>query len=355
MRKAVFPFVLSFASVLRLWVLGLFLVGGLCPPMALADPFPTGHNCTPLQSLPAGEVEPVRLLLHWTPQAQFAGYIMAQEKGFFAEEGVPGVQLHWTNIGESPLSRLGNGEVEFAAAWLITGLQRRSEGLDIVNIGQFMQHSASLIVARKDRNIASLQDLNGKVILTWGGDCAMEFDLFLQRNSIKPAKILPLSDSLAPFLYGLVDATQAMEYSEYLRLLARGMKADEIVVFPFASYKVNLVGDGLYTTNAYLQKHRDIARGIRRAVERGWNYAFAHEDESVDAVIRYGDAWKSRSSKNYQRLMLRSMHKLMRSSGTDSRVMGHLARTDFDAAHVMAVESGLKVETITYENFFKNP
>lgn len=356
MHKAALFVCLFFAAPIRLCVLCVSLcvaAAVVYPTSAFTASLQPGHNCTPDVTAQGGGPKPVRILLQWMPQAQFAGYIMALEKGFFDEEGLPNVQLHWTNLGESPLHRLAAGEVDFATAWLITGLQRRAEGLDIVNIGQFMQHSASLIVARKDRNINSIKDLNGKIILTWGGDFGIEFELFLKRNAIVPDKILPLSDSLAPFLYGLVDATQAMEYSEYQRLIERGMKADEIVIFPLAKHNVNLVGDGLYTTKGYLQAHGDRARSVRRAVESGWDYAFSHEQEAVDAVIRYGDAWQFRSNANYQLQMLRIINRLMHSSGPEGLVVGHLARADFDSAHAIATEAGLKVAPITYENFFR--
>lgn len=357
MHKSVFLALLSFFRTMRLCIVCFLLcalAGAAYPASAFTAMLQPEHACTPNPTAQSGPEKPVRIMLQWMPQAQFAGYIMALERGFFAEEGVPNVQLHWTNIGESPLHRVARGEVEFATAWLITGLQRRAEGIDIINIGQFMQHSASLVVARKNRNISKVEDLNGKIILTWGGDFGIEFELFLKRNNIVPAKVLPLSDSLAPFLYDLVDATQAMEYSEYQRLLERGMKEDEIVVFPFAQHNVNLVGDGLYTTNAYLQAHGDLVRGVRRAVERGWEYAFAHEDETVEAVMRYGDAWQFRSNKNYQMQMLRIVKRLMHPVG-ELGDMGLLARADFDSAHAIAVEAGLKVAPVTYDNFFKVP
>lgn len=298
------------------------------------------------------EEPPVKILLQWMPQAQFAGYIMALEKGFFAEEGLPCVELLWTRLGEMPLYRLAQGEVDFAAAWLITGLQRRAEGLPIVNIAQFMQRSGTLVVARKDRHIQTVDDLNGKTILAWGGDFSFAFELFLRLNKITPGKIYPLSASLAPFLHGMADAMQAMEYSEYLRLLERGMKPEEIVVFALEDYHVQLPGDGLYTRVAYLDAHREKARAVRRAVERGWDYAFAHEDETVAAVLREATAWNFGSNASYQRDMLRIIHKLMQ--GPRGRT-GDLSREGFEAAYVMALKAGLPLPSETYESFHRTP
>lgn len=330
----------------------------LCGVLLLVAAHPTeastkfDHNCTPnLPTLNEGE-KPVRILLQWMPQAQFAGYIMAHEKDFFAEEGVPHVELHWANLGESPLNSLAEGAGEFATAWLLTGLQRRSEGLPIVNIRQFMHHSASMIVARKDKNITTIEDLNGKTLLTWGGDFGLEFDVFLKRNNITPQQVLPLSTSLAPFLYGLADATQAMAYSEYQRMLERGMKQEEMVIFPFAEHKVNLVGDGLYTTVNYLANNRTTAKAVRRAVERGWEYAFSHEEETISAVLRFGDAWNFRSNRNYQLHMLRSIHTLMQGPGAAT---GELTREDFESARSVGLEAGLPLQEERYERFFQHP
>ncbi|MEG2171629.1 MAG: ABC transporter substrate-binding protein [Desulfovibrionaceae bacterium] len=322
-----------------------------------AEPFTLRqeHTCTPdtpLTENDAAAEKTVRILLQWMPQAQFAGYIMAQERGFFAEEGLSRVELHWAQLGESPLRILAKGDMDFATAWLVSGLQRWGEGLPIVNIRQFMQHSGSVLIARKSSNIEKIEDLNGKTILTWGSDFGLEFELFLKRNAIIPGKVLPLSNSLAPFLYGLADATQAMDYSEYLRLLERGMKAEEMTIFPFAQYKVDLAGDGLYTRVNYLQENRKIVQGVLRAVERGWDYAFTHEDETVDAVLCAGDARKFRSNRNYQLQMLRSIRMLMQ--GYDG-TPGELARKDFEAARAAVIESGLALHDESYERFFQRP
>lgn len=312
---------------------------------------------TALLLLPVGrahceEGQPIKILLQWVPQAQFAGYIMAVEKGFFAEEGLPHVQLLWAQLGESPLQRLASGEVDFATAWLITGLQRRAEGLPIVNIAQFMQQSGTLVVARKDKNINTVAELSGKTILAWGGDFGFEFELFLQRNTITPGKVYPLSASLAPFLHGFVDAMQAMEYSEYLRVLERGMKPEEVVVFPLADHKVCLPGDGLYTRAAYLAKNKKVARAVRRAVVRGWQYAFAHEEETVAAVLKEVSSMNMGSNASYQLQMLNIVKKLMKN---ESGALGDLTRKSFTVARDIVLEAGLPLTHETYESFYINP
>ncbi|MEG2140587.1 MAG: ABC transporter substrate-binding protein [Bilophila sp.] len=315
-------------------------------------------NAEPSDDLTPDDPTPltnVRIMLQWIPQTQFAGYIMALEKGFFREEGL-NVTLRWLKPGEAALVQLNKGDVEFATAVLLTALHRRAEGMPLVNIAQFMQHSGSLLVARKDKNIHTLQDLNNKTILTWGADFGLEFDLFLKRNNITPAKVLPLSASLAPFLYGLADATQAMEYGEYQRLLERGMKPEEMIVFPFAQNKVNIVGDGLYTTCDYLQNHRQTAKAVRRAVLRGWDYAFAHETETIQCAMTYCDAMQVRSNLHYQLTMLRNVRNLMRShQGEEQAEWGTLSPQDFENARSMVIEAGLPLQNERYERFFQEP
>lgn len=41
-----------------------------------------------LSTVSQAAAQPLRLVLHWLPQAQFAGYLMAEEKGFYAARGL---------------------------------------------------------------------------------------------------------------------------------------------------------------------------------------------------------------------------------------------------------------------------
>jgi NitT/TauT family transport system substrate-binding protein len=325
------------------WCAACIVVFALCvPPDARA-----AQNGTDAQA-------PVRVLMQWSPQAQFAGAIMAQEKGFFRVAGLPAVRILWSKLGDQPILRLCAGEVEFATTWLATGLLRRIEGLDPVNIAQYMQKSATMVVARADRGIVRPEDLNGKVLLAWGGDFDSEFKMFLTRFHIKPKAVFPLSGSLAPMLQGAADASQAMYYNEYHALIERGLRKEDMVAFHYADMGLNFVGDGLFTTTRYRDRRPDICAAVSAAIIKGWAYAFEHEEETLDAIMRYAEANTIVTNRHHQRWMLRAVKDIITHRvGPDPANWGDLRREDYDFIVDVLKSQGHDVSKLSYETVFR--
>ncbi|MFO7802027.1 MAG: ABC transporter substrate-binding protein, partial [Desulfovermiculus sp.] len=102
----------------------------------------------------------------WSPQAQFAGYYAAKDMGFYAERGLEVEILPGgTNNPSGPA--LAAGEAEFASMFLSRGIILRSQGEPVVNVGQIVQRSGLMLVARKDSGIVAPQDLEGKTVSLW--------------------------------------------------------------------------------------------------------------------------------------------------------------------------------------------
>ena len=80
---------------------------------------------------PAATVAPVILKLHWCPQAQFAGYLLAQDKGFFRAAGLGDVDIRWSTAGEHSLDTLIEREFAFCTGWLCDALVRRANGVPL--------------------------------------------------------------------------------------------------------------------------------------------------------------------------------------------------------------------------------
>jgi len=98
---------------------------------------------------------------HWLPQAQFAGYYVAEKKGFYHAEGID-VRIKHPSVSINATELLAKGESDVISSFLITGISAKISGLDLVNIAQLSQNSALLFVSKKEKNIKSLANLNGK-------------------------------------------------------------------------------------------------------------------------------------------------------------------------------------------------
>ena len=86
----------------------------------------------------------------WRPQAQFAGFYVAYDKGFYKDVGLNVRFLTGGPDAPSP-EYLKDGRADFATMWLSTALQMRAHGVKLVNIAQLLQRSSLTIVAWRSK------------------------------------------------------------------------------------------------------------------------------------------------------------------------------------------------------------
>lgn len=97
-------------------------------------------------------------LPQWSPQAQFAGYYVAYEKGLYQKNGID-LTILQGGPNQPPQDYLEGRKADFVSMWLAAAIQRRSQGVKLVNIGQVVQRSALMLVAKKSSNIRTPRDM----------------------------------------------------------------------------------------------------------------------------------------------------------------------------------------------------
>lgn len=96
----------------------------------------------------APEKTDVSIQLKWLPQAQFMGYYVAKEKGYYEEVGLnvtitPG----GGDIGET--TAVSNGTVDFGVTWVSNLITANAGGMDLVDVAQIYQRSGLVLVYKK--------------------------------------------------------------------------------------------------------------------------------------------------------------------------------------------------------------
>ena len=266
----------------------------------------------------------VRFIPQWQPQAQFAGYYVAYEKGFYRERGLE-VEILRGGPEWPPSEMLNGGRADFGTLQLAAGIVRRARGLKLVNVCQLAQHSALMLVAKKSSGINNPQDINGKKVGLWGEDFQGQIDAFFRKFTLK-VRPVPQGTTLNLFLRGGVEVASAMRYNEYHLLLNAGLNPEALTTFPMADYGFDFPEDGIYCLEQTFRDRPQVCRAFVQASIAGWQYAFAHPEEALDIVMKYVDAAHAPTDRVHQKWMLEHLRTMILARG---RPVGSLDREDY--------------------------
>lgn len=286
---------------------------------------------------------------HWSPQAQFAGYYVAYEKEFYKKHGldltiIPG------GPHRSPLDHLRQKKADFGSLWLCSAIEKRGQGLNLINIAQIMQKSALMLVAKKGSGIRTLQDMNGKKVGLWRNEFQIQPRALFKKYNLK-VRIIPQSFSVNLFLQGGVDVASAMWYNEFHTLLNSGLNPDELSTFFFFDYELNFPEDGLYCLEETLKKDPELIRTFVRASLEGWLYAFDHPEEALDIILKHMRLAGIPANRVHQRWMLARMKDLIIDSGNKDS-LGRLKEGDFQRVAGELKKIGLIKEVPSFTSFY---
>lgn len=292
------------------------------------------------------QAAPARLVLHWLPQAQFAGYLVAEEKGFYAKRGVD-LTIVPGGPDVNSTHHLAEGKAEFATMFLSTAIARSPE-TDLVHIGQVVHQSALMLVTRKASDIRTLQDLNGRRVGMWGKDFQIQPKALFQRLGIR-VQVVEQAPSMDLFMRSGLDAVSAMWYNEYHTLMSYGLDQDDMVTFFFRDLDLNFPEDGLYCLRATWQRDPATARAVVEGSMEGWAYAFAHPEEALDMVIRRMKEYRVKANRAHQRWMLARMRDIILAG--EPRPDPELTRSDYERTAAVLVEQGFAATAPGYADF----
>jgi NitT/TauT family transport system substrate-binding protein len=264
----------------------------------------------------------------WSPQAQFAGYYVALDKGIYARHGIDMTILKG-GPGISPAQSLQNGTADFAVLWLSTALEQRDAGTRLVNVAQIIQRSSLMLIARKSSGIRTPADMQGRKVGLWGGDLALPTRSFFRKYGLHVREI-PQSYTVNLFLRGGIDVASAMWYNEYHTILNSGINPEELQLFFLNEHGITFPEDGLYTLEDTYRADPARADAFAKASLEGWRYAFDHPEETLDIVIRHMMEAKIPANRAHQKWMLERMRDLILPQEKNGE-MGRLKPADYAA------------------------
>jgi NitT/TauT family transport system substrate-binding protein len=239
--------------------------------------------------------DPVTLQLKWVTQAQFGGYYVAKEKGFYAEEDLD-VTINPGGPDIAPESVIAGGGADVIVDWMGGALAARDKGTMLVNIAQPFVRAGMELVCPKDTGIATEADFKGRTLGVWF--FGNEYPFYAWMNKIgMPTEggpdgvtVLKQSFDVQPLIQKQADCISVMTYNEFGQVLDAGFKVEDLVIFNYSEMGNDLLEDGLYVLESDLADPAFKDKMVRfvRASMKGWEYALANPEEAAEIVMENG-------------------------------------------------------------------
>ena len=234
----------------------------------------------------------VKLQLQWVTQAQFAGYYVALDKGFYAAEDL-NVTILPGGPDIAPPQVLAGGGADAMLNWMPSALAAREKGLPVVNIAQPFKSSGLMLTCWKDTGIKSPADFKGKTIGVWFYGNEYPFLSWMSQEGISTeggdngVTVLRQGFNVDPLLQRQADCISTMTYNEFGQVLDAGVSEDELVTFKYEDQGVATLEDGIYALEDNLKDPAFADKMVRfvRASMKGWKYAEANPGEAANIVL----------------------------------------------------------------------
>jgi len=262
------------------------------------------------KSQPSKAPDEVKLQLKWTHQAQFAGFYMAQEKGYYAKENIKITFLEGgqdVDIAGSVIS----GKADFGIVTPEYVLTSRSQGLPLTALAAIYRRSAVVFAAGADSGIVRPSDFKGKTVAAVGKGGVMEFELQLRammrklKIDITKVNIVTYDPEYASFYSGKTDITAAYFTGGIIKMRKKGIKLN--LIWP-GDYGVNFYSDTIVTTDRLISENPDLVVRFLRATLKGWQDAIEDYREAVAVTLKYAHVKDSGMQTAMMEAMLPLVH-----------------------------------------------
>lgn len=250
---------------------------------ALAIVVGTEHNCG------AQAAQPVTVQLKWTHQAQFAGFYLARDSGYYADQGLD-VRFLEGGRDVDGIASLVSGTADFGVLAPESIIIGRSGGIPLTAIAAIYRRSAVVFLSLPGSGIVRPRDFLGRTVAAAGGSGVLEFQIQLKAM----LKVLGLNASritltdydiqYTDFLSGRVDITPAYITGGLIKIRRQGVKPT--IIWP-GDYRVRFYSDTLAATESVIRSKPDLVTRFLKATLKGWTEAVGDPDTAVDHVMNY--------------------------------------------------------------------
>lgn len=292
----------------------------------------------------------ITFMPQWTAQAQFIGYYVAKDKGFYEEEGLD-VEIKHVPLAtrRNAISFIRSGGVQFITSQLLIAMMAADGGLDLVNVLQTSQSNGLAFVANKP--VSKFEDLEGMKVGRWNSGFGENALIAAEEKGVS-IQWIPCAHGVNLFLSGALDATLVYSYNELISVFLATGEYDQSKILSFSDTEYNFPEDGLYCLGDYYDNNKETVEKFVRASKRGWSYAAENQEDALQICLKYMREDNIASNIVHQKYMLQEIIKLSKDKNGETS-FAPVSREVFQRMQDKAINAGLIIYPIEYEHMIK--
>jgi NitT/TauT family transport system substrate-binding protein len=290
----------------------------------------------------AGDAVTVRL--KWFHQAQFAGFYVAQDKGYYKAAGLD-VNIQPGGPDFPAVQMVTGGNEQFGVTGADQILIARSKGVPVVALAVIYRRNPFVLFSLAKSGIKTPADYIGKKVgVKIGGNEELIYRAVLDKAEIDKSKLteIPVKFDMSPLLAGAVDVWPGYLINEVIAAKEKGF--DVNIVYP-SDLGIDLYADTLFTTEAMLKDKPDVVRNFVAATLKGWDTAMAAPEDAAKITVKYGD----KLTFDHELAMVKASAPLLK---PDSKPVGYMDEAGWTSAQKLLIAAGFQKQPIDVTKAF---
>lgn len=233
---------------------------------------------------------PIKFQLDWRFEGPSALFLQPVAKGYFQAAGLNVVVDAGSGSGGA-IQRVASGSYDMGFADMAALMEFYANNPEVkdkpVAVMMVYNSTPSSVLALKKSGIAKPADLTGKKMGAPVFDGGRRgFALFAKANKVGDVQWTSMDPPLRETMLvrGDIDAITGFSFTSLLNLEARGVKASDVVVMPFADNGVKHYGNAIIASAKMVRENPEAIRAFLKAFARGAKEVMANPAASIAYV-----------------------------------------------------------------------
>ena len=232
----------------------------------------------------------IKFQLDWRFEGPSAFFLEPAAKGYFKQVGLD-VSIDAGNGSGNAVNRVASGSYDIGFADMAALMEFHGNNPDAPNkpvaVMMVYNNTPASVITIKGSNVKKISDLTGKQLGAPVFDAGRRsFQLFQDANKLGPVNWISMDPALRETMLvkGDLDAITGFGFTSILNLEARGIKAEDIIAFPFAQNGVKLYGNAIIVSPKLIKENPAAIKAFLEAFTKGAKEVIANPDDSIQYV-----------------------------------------------------------------------